>query len=396
MLCAYVTCVHALVRTSAVVLSLVLTVGLVTAPTAAAPAPPLWDHAGYDAEDSWFNPRETTVTAATVGRLTRKWSVELRTADTCSQFTAPVVAGGRIFVGDQAGISARSITNGAQQWTFDWDEFGDGTRPRLAVAEGLLIAGYHDCGSVSDPNSRLIALDAATGRRRWDVRTPVMGDLVVDKGLVLISETDGVYGETLTVAHRVRDGKEAWRAPNRNTGGTSANGVVAAFSTDDEGIRTGSTTALDITAGAVRWTAKRHLDAEAAAPAGDWFYGTDDQDRLVSVGVKDGKVRWTAPPAEDAQNYRLATDGTRVYRSSGRTVAALDARTGKQLWSRKLKAAAFQPLVAGGLVYAEGVVLDAARGTVVASNPAFTGDVIVTGGVVYQAREGVLSAYTTP
>jgi outer membrane protein assembly factor BamB len=376
------------------VLSLILTVGTAATPTAAAPAPPLWDHAGYDAEDSWFNPRETTVTAATVGRLTRKWSVKLRTADTCSQFTAPVVAGGRIFVGDRAGISARSIATGAQQWAFDWDEFGDGTRPRLAVAEGLLIAGYHDCGSVSDPNSRLIALDAATGRRRWDVRTPVMGNLVVDKGVALISETDGVYGETLTVAYRVRDGKELWRAPNRNTGGTSANGVVAAFTTDDEGIRTGATAALDITAGAVRWTARHHLAAEAAAPAGDWLYGADDQDRLVSVGVKDGKVRWTAPPAEDAQNFWIATDGARVYRSSNRTVAALDARTGKQAWSRKLKAPALQPLVAGGLVYAEGAVLDAAKGTVVATGSTFTGDVIVTGGVVYQAREGVLSAYS--
>jgi outer membrane protein assembly factor BamB len=216
---------------------------------------------------------------------------------------------------------------------------------------------------------------------------------VVDKGVVLISETDGVYGETLTVAYRVRDGKQLWQAPNRNTGGLSANGVVAAFTTDDEGIRTGVTTALDITGGAVRWTAKRHLAADAAAPAGDWFYGADDQDRLAAVCVKDGKVRWTAPPAEDAQNYWIAADGTRVYRSSNRTVTALDARTGRQVWSRKLKASAFQPLVAGGLVYAEAVVLDAVTGTVVAEGSAFTGDLIVTGGVVYRVNEGTLSAH---
>ncbi|MEU4626162.1 PQQ-binding-like beta-propeller repeat protein [Actinoplanes sp. NPDC023801] len=383
-----------LARTSAVVFSfLVLAAGAAVTPATAAPSPPLWDHIGYDAEDSWFNPRETTVTAATAGRLTRKWSVKLRRADTCSEFSPPVVSGGRIFVGDQAGISARSITTGAQQWAFDWDAFGDGTRPRLAVADGLLIAGYRDCGSVSDPNSQLIALDAATGRRRWAVRTPVMGNFAVDKGVALVSETDGVYGDTLTVAYRVRDGKQLWQAPNRNTGGVSANGVVAAFTTDDEGIRTGVAAALDITGGAVRWTVKRHLAADAASPAGDVFYGRDGSDRLAAVGVKDGRVRWTAPPAEDVENNWIAADGARVYRSSNRTVTALDARTGKQLWNRKLKASAYQPLVAGGLVYAEAVVLDATKGTVVAGGSTFTGDLVVTGGVVYQANEGTLSAY---
>jgi outer membrane protein assembly factor BamB len=386
---AYVTCVHALARTSVAVLSSLL----LAAPVTAAPAPPLWDHVGYDAEDSWFNPRETVITAANVGRLTTKWSVKLRTSDTCSVFSPPVVSGGRIFVGDQAGISARSITTGAQQWAFSWDGFGDGARPRLAVSDGLLIAGYNDCGSVSDPNSQLIALDAATGKPRWVVRTPVMGNLVVDKGVVLISETDGVYGETLTVAYRVRDGKQLWQAPNRNTGGLSANGVVAAFTTDAEGIRTGVTTALDITGGTVRWTAKHHLAADAAAPAGDWFYGADDQDRLAAVCVRDGKVGWTAPPAEDTQNYWIAADSARVYRSSNRTVTAFDARTGKQVWNRKLKAAAFQPLVAGGLVYAESAVLDAVKGTVVAEGPTFAGDLVVTGGVVYRVNEGTLSAH---
>ncbi|WP_146169244.1 outer membrane protein assembly factor BamB family protein [Actinoplanes italicus] len=379
---------HALARTSAAVLSSLL----LAVPATAAPAPTLWDHVGYDAEDSWFNPGERTLTAARVGRLSTKWSVKLRTADTCSDFGLPVVSGGRIFVGDRAGISARSIATGAQQWAFSWDEFGDGTRPRLAVSDGLLIAGYHDCGSVSDPNSRLIALDVATGKKRWAVRTPIMGDLVVDKGVALLSETDGVYGETLTVAYRVRDGRELWRAPNRHTGGSSANGVVAAFTTDGEGIRTGQTAALDIISGAVRWTAKHHLAAGAASPAGDVFYGSDGSDRLAAVGAGDGKVRWTAPPAEDAENYRIAADGARVYRSSNRTVAALDARTGKQLWSRKLKASAGQPLVAGGLVYAEAVVLDAVKGTVVAEGSAFTGDLIVTGGVVYRVHEGTLSA----
>src|SRR4051812_19895 len=108
-------------------------------PAGATPSPLHWDHAGYDAENSYYNPHETVITAASVGRLTRKWSVNLRKADDCSGFGAPVVSGGRVFVGDQAGITAYSTTTGAKRWSFDWDDFGTGWPPDLTIVGGLLI-----------------------------------------------------------------------------------------------------------------------------------------------------------------------------------------------------------------------------------------------------------------
>ncbi|MEU7908128.1 PQQ-binding-like beta-propeller repeat protein [Actinoplanes sp. NPDC049118] len=382
---------HAFARIP-VVLSLILaTAGAALTPATAAPAPLDWDHIGYDAEDTYFNPHENVITAATVGRLTKKWSVNLRKADNCSGFGAQVISGGRIFVGDQAGISAYSVATGAKQWSFDWDDFGEGGSPRMAVAGGLLLAGYNDCYSVSDPNTHVVALDAATGAKRWAGGAPPIGGLVVDKGVILASNTD-IYGETLTVAYRIRDGKELWRVQNRRVAAVSAGGIVAAYTTDDEGVRAGETVAFDITSGAVRWTRKGYLLADAADPAGNSFYGADAEDKLTAVNAADGTVRWTAPPPEDDYES-IATDQTRVYRSSRETVTALDARTGKRMWSRKLADSGGQPLVAGGLVYAGDVALDAGRGTVVGDVPAFEGDVVVTGGVLYQANEGVLSAF---
>ncbi|GID93464.1 PQQ-binding-like beta-propeller repeat protein [Amorphoplanes digitatis] len=380
---------HVLIRVPAAALSLILAAG--ATPAAAAPAPLRWEHVGYDAENTYFNPHENVITAATVGRLAKKWSVVLRKGDSCAGFGAPVIAGGRIFVGDQAGISAYSATTGAKKWSFDWDEFGEGNPPRMAVIGGLLVAGYNDCYSMSDPNSQVIALDVATGARRWAGGSPLVGGLVMDKGVILASDTD-IYGDTQTVAYRVRDGKKLWSVENRRAAGVSADGTVPAYTTDDEGVRAGEMVAFDITSGAVRWTRKGYLSADAASPGADTFYGPDAKDKLAAVSVKDGAVRWTAPPP--GQSYApIATDGARVYRSSDDTVTAFNARTGKKAWSRKLASFAGQPLVAGGLVYAGDVALDAERGKVIDDVPAFEGDVVVTGGVLYQANEGVLTAY---
>ncbi|GIF40719.1 outer membrane protein assembly factor BamB [Actinoplanes xinjiangensis] len=368
---------HALARTFAV--ALLLAAGT---PAGAAPAPALWDHVGYDAEDSWFNPRETAITASTVRRLVRKWSVRLRSAETCSSFSGPIVAGGRVFVGDLAGITAYDAATGARRWSHDWGGSTEGGTPRMAVADGLLVVGYNDCTSVSDPNPVLLALDVRNGLRRWSADPPLIGTMIVDKGAVLASGTD-VSGDSRTVAYRVRDGRELWRAPGRRIGGTSANGTVAGFAA-------GGAKAYDITTGTVRWTVKRHLLPGAATPAGDTFYGTGDKERLVAVDVKNGAVRWTAlGPSE-----LIATDGTRLYRSDGEAIVALDARTGKQVWRRNLPAYGGQPVVAGGVVYAGGIALDAARGTVITGPPPLGGDLVVTGGVLYQSHEGALTAYT--
>ncbi len=369
----------ALVRTSAA--ALVLAVGAAATPVGAAPAPPLWDHVGYDAEDSWYNPRETVITAATVGRLAGKWSVRLRSADTCSSFSGPILAGGRVFVGDLAGITAYRATDGARQWSYDWDGSIEGGTPRMAVSDGLLVVGYNDCMSVSNPNPVLVALDVRDGKRRWSANSPLVGSMVVDKGAVLVSGTD-VSGDAETVTYRTSDGRVLWKAPGRRVGGASANGVVAGFAAD-------GSVAFDIVTGAVRWTVKRHLATGAASPAGDVFYGADDKEQLVAASVKDGAVRWTAP----GPTAFIAADGTRVYRSDGEAIAALDARTGKQVWRRDLPRYGGQPVVAGGVVYAGGVALDAARGTVFAGAPPLGGDLAVAGGVLYQSNEGSLTAY---
>src|SRR5690349_23925591 len=153
-------------RTTAVLLSFFVAASAAT-PATAAPAS-LWDHPGYDAEDSYYNPAESVINAGSVRQLEKKWSVNLRKSDaSCSGPSAPVIAGGRIFAADHLGISGYAAADGRLSWRFDWPDVMDNETPTMAVSDGVLIAANGDCNSQSDPDGQLTALDAATGRTLW-------------------------------------------------------------------------------------------------------------------------------------------------------------------------------------------------------------------------------------
>jgi outer membrane protein assembly factor BamB len=309
-------------RIAAVPLSLIL----IATPAVASPAP-LWDHPGYDAEDSHYNPSETAIHAGSIGRLTEKWRVGLRTSDaSCGGFSAPVVSGGRIHVSDQLGISAYSTDNGKILWWYDGDDPMDSETPRLAVTDGLLIVAGGDCNSQSDPDGNLLALDARTGLPRWRQRIDI---------------------------------------PIHVTTGTSAG--------------------VDITTGRVRWSRKATWTAQAAHPGSTRFYVTDRAGSLSAVQVGDGALKWTVGAATET----IAVDRERLYRLSGEGVEALSVHDGHRVWAAGQQGEAVQPVLAGGLLYAGGPVLDAANGTVM--GPAFGGRVIVAGGQLHQVRDGVLT-----
>lgn len=378
---------HYFVRTpAAVVTALVLAVAAAATPAGAAPATPRWDHFGYDAEDSSFNPHETVITPATVGRLKKKWSVQLRPDQSCSSYGDPIVADGRVFISDYLGISAYATGNGAKLWSHDWTGSSN-SPPSMAVADGVLVAGYTDCESMSDPNSGLIGLDVRNGKELWRGATaPLIIEIVIDKGVAVTAGSD-IYNDTATVAVRVSDGKEAWRKEGRRINETSANGTVTGHDVNGTG-----TVAFDVTTGATRWTVTRDLSTGTASPAGDVFYGrSGDGDDLEAVSVRDGKVLWTAPDNDGV----VAVDGTRVYCSDDNGIVALDSRTGKRVWRSDLpEHGTLAATVAGGVVYTAGIALDATTGRVITGTPRLSFRSIVTGGVLYDSNNGTLTAYT--
>lgn len=378
----------ALRRTTAVFLSLALAGAAAPTPATATVAP-LWDHPGYDAEDSHHNPRETVINSGKIRQVVKKWQVKLRTSDkSCSGFSGPLLTAGRIHVSDQLGLSAYAADTGKILWRYDWADPSDSETPRLALSDGLVIAAGGDCNSQSDPDGHLLALDARTGLPRWKQRlgSPV-NSVVVDKSVIVVS--GGSASDTdVVAAYAVRDGRALWSRDNALTSEVSADGTILVRSTDGYGTATGTSSGVAVTDGRNRWTRRAGWTAQAADPSSGRFYPVDKTGALSAVRVADGSTAWTAAPSTA---HLIAVDGNRIYRVAGKTVEALNVSNGKKAWSAQQAVEGSQPVSAGGLLYTGGPVLNPADGK--PSGPAYTGRVIVTGGRIHQLDQGVLTTY---
>jgi len=367
------------VRTQSLVLSLILVLGF-SAPAHAA-TPVEWPHPGYDAEDSYFNPHESTINLGTIGHLKRRWTVQLRKQAACAGFSAPLVAAGRVLATDQYGISAYDFASGAAAWHFNWPDPVGTETPAMAVDGTTLILATTGCYSQSDPNGMLVALDLATGRVRWRVNSDAPAfSLVVDKGMAV------VWGESpsdarATVAYRVSDGKVVWRKAGYQSANVSANGRL--LLTDKH-----NTSAVAITTGAVLWTKPGFWQAKAATPTSDRFLVTSGQS-LLAINAASGAVMWTA---RGSSNELLATDGWRVFRVVGKVIEALSVPSGRSLWSRTLPKPPAQPVRAADALYLGGPILNPVTGVAIA--PTYRGNEIVTGGKLLTVDASRLSAYT--
>jgi outer membrane protein assembly factor BamB len=342
-----------------------------------------WDHPGYDAEDSYYNPHESAINAGSINHLTLAWSARLRQLDpSCAGASSPLVSGGRVFVTDAMGISAYQASDGRALWHFTWEVPDDSSTPLLALAGNILIAANGDCHSNSDPDGLLTALNVTTGKPAWHVATdtPVF-TLAVDKGVAAISGSSP-SDELTTLAFRTADGKPLWNKPLFASSGVSANGRLLLTHAE-------TTAAADITTGAVRWTRPTAWTAQAASPLSDHFVATSGT-TLASLSASDGTVTWSAP---NKATTALATDGRHIYLAIDRRVEALDALNGRSAWSRTLPTEATQPLRAGGLLYTGGPILNAATGTVTTPATAYAGHQLPADGHLYTVTDTTLSSY---
>jgi outer membrane protein assembly factor BamB len=316
--------------------------GLGAAPAAAAAGP--WSQDGYGPSGTGYNPAETVITAATVGKLRARWSLATAEAPegSCARQAPPVVAGGRLFVTDQVGVGAYDVRDGSRIWVHKFLDPGDTVTPLLAVAGGRLLVGWSGCASQSDPDGDLLALDAATGAQQWTVSQDApVSTMVVDKGFVAVSGGDAA--QSATTVYRVGDGGKVWeRAKTAMGTGVAAAGRLLLTRTEEAG-----TESVEIATGAVRWKRADTLSAVAADAAGTRFFATDDTGTLWSLSAHSGRSVWWATDAAGP----LATDGRRIYVSRGDKVLALAAGTGGSLWTRPAGGAAGRPVLAGGVLY---------------------------------------------
>jgi hypothetical protein len=326
----------------------VILVGIVLSLIAPGPASALtrndWPQFMSGATHQSWNRAETAITPATAPGLRQVWAKELDVSGYLPSSGSPVIVGSSVVVGGGT-VTARAVADGRLLWK---------RRLRGVVVttpawSGSTIVVTEMARTTGDTRfTGVAALEAGTGAVRWQRRIADAGlssPTIVGRS-VLVSDNTGVTRLSL------RNGRVIWRAP-------LPQGPVSAPASD--GLRVyvnhhggGKVTALDLSTGASIWSVGDEggsftTDGFAPTLANGLLYAPQAGRGVAALDPATGAQRWRA---EDGETFwwGLATDRDHLIGSSNDThVFALNARTGKRLWTRDLGGIARTAALAGGV-----------------------------------------------
>jgi outer membrane protein assembly factor BamB len=333
-----------------------------------------WSEQGFGAAHLGWNPYENTLNTGDVGTLGILWQIPANALG-----SAPAVAGGRVFVGTNAGLEAVSTSTGSVLWK--------------ALASTLFYASPAVVGAtlyIGDGNNALMyALNATTGAVIWSQSTGgafesspvVVGNLVYAGGL------DGkIY------AFSTSTGKIAWTFTTGNFIDSSpavVNGTLYVGSTDH------SIYALNAATGALIWsyTTGGEVESAVAVSNGVVYVGSDDNKvyAINAAGSGEGSLRWSYTTGGLVYSSPAVAYGSVYVGSSDGNMYALNARNGALEWDVATGGALESPAVANGVVYVSNrnnsiLAIDANYGEIRATGVAgfsFLGNPTISDGVVY-------------
>jgi len=229
-------------------------------------------------------------------------------------------------------VRALDAATGRTRWEADADaELSAGP----SAGDGLVVVGT--------TGGSIIALDAETGRQRWRVKVggEVLAAPLVAGGRVVVRSVEGRL-RGLDAA----DGKEAWMVedivPRLTLRGTSP--PVRAGDSVLCGFDSGRVMAVALANGDILWQAQvstprgrseleRLADIDAAVRvSGEEVYAIGYQGRIAMIALNNGQLWW----ARDLSSYSgLAIDDTQLYvATSDGEVVALRRRDGGTVWQQ--------------------------------------------------------------
>ena len=176
-----------------------------------------WMSYGRTYDEQRFSPLKA-IDTGNVKQLGLAWSYE--TGGTRGHHATPIVVDGVMYVTQPWSIvDALDARTGKHLWTYDpevpreWGKFAccDVVNRGVAVWQGKVFVGSLD--------GRLVAIDAATGKKAWEVDTKegpwpytITGAPRVVKGKVIIGNGGAEYGvRGYVTAYDAETGKQAWR-----------------------------------------------------------------------------------------------------------------------------------------------------------------------------------------
>jgi len=276
--------------------------------------------------------------------LTRRWSEDIGVGyDKQYINLQPTIHGDRLFAADRKGrVVALDAASGKRLWTTETDAAiaaGPGT------GEGLVVVGTSD--------AEVIALDAGSGDSRWkvEVSSEVLSVPRIDLDRVIVQTADGSIA-----ALDGADGRQLWiydrTVPVLTLRGTSSpavqpglviagfsSGKLAAFSTEKGFLVWEKSIAIP----KGRSELERLVDIDGnPVIAGGAVYVTTYQGRIAMLDIQNGNVGWER---DMSSSVGLGVDYSQVYVTDDKSnVWALSRSTGASVW--KLDTLAWRGLTA--------------------------------------------------
>jgi len=306
-------------------------------PASAASTSTDWTQEGFNAQHTGDNPAETVLTRANVGHLVSAFSTRVNpnNPQISGVYPDPIVAGGVVYLSNSGNgiVEAIDGATGAVKWRVTPHCYGGTTEPAFA------------------------------GGQIW-----LMQD---DPGISAIS-TGGVQISCIPL----------FNAVGYNTSPPSAGNGTVYGEGDDGGVG-----AVNATTGAIRWSNPNVGDGNTptlSADGGAVFvggYGNNTQQLLYKLNAATGAVIWSRVLGACGESS-TAVSGSMVFLSSCNNLYALSAATGSTVW--QAIGAGGAEAVAGGLVFTGAAAFNATNGSLVWSNPTYSGgSTAVANGVVY-------------
>lgn len=239
----------------------------------------------------------------------------------------------------------------------DFSENGYGHASSLVLADGRLLV-QADQGQSEDGKSKLIALEAATGKVLWTTPRPVGGSWA--SPLVTGGDSARVItvGDPWLMAHDLRTGDEVWRA--RVLGGELAPspvagpGIVIAVSPGHAFLAVKTDGTGDVTASHVAWKLEQEVpDVPTPVVAGELLFSVNTEGHLICRELATGKKLWDHPFETEFQASPLVA-GDRLYLFSqpGKAFVVAIGREFRELAAFEMGGEVYaSPAVAGGRMY---------------------------------------------
>jgi quinohemoprotein ethanol dehydrogenase len=191
-----------------------------------------WLTYGHDYADTHYSPLKQ-IDASDASRLGLAWYFQTD-SDPGTEETTPIVANGTMYVTTAWDLLyALDARTGKLKWSWDpkighlnFPRGSEGKPDRVRTGPSLCcgpgnrgVAIYDGKVYIGTLDARLVALDAATGKVLWDVRTAgantdysITGAPRVIRGNVVIGNGGGEYNvRGYVTAYNAETGKEAWR-----------------------------------------------------------------------------------------------------------------------------------------------------------------------------------------